>query len=48
MNDVKNFFPIQLADYAVIHNLQDEQGLYWWIKHTLNILPFGMMQSKRK
>ncbi len=26
---------VQLADYAVIHNLQDEQGLYWWIKHTL-------------
>ena len=35
MNVVKNSFPIQLADYAVTHNLQDEQGFFWWIKHTL-------------
>ncbi len=35
MNDVKNSFSIQLADYAVTHHLQNEQCFSWWVKNTL-------------
>ncbi len=35
MIDVKNSFPVQLADYALFHKLQDKAGFSWWIKHTL-------------
>ena len=35
MIDVKNSFPVQLADYAVFNQLQDTTGFSWWVKHTL-------------
>ena len=35
MIDVKNSFPVQLADYALYNKLQDKAGFSWWVKHTL-------------
>jgi hypothetical protein len=35
MGEIKNSFPIQLAQYAVTNNLQDELAFCWWVKHTL-------------
>lgn len=35
MIDVKNLFPVQLADYALFNKLQDKVGFSWWVKHTL-------------
>jgi hypothetical protein len=35
MIDVKNSFPVQLADYALYNELQDKTGFSLWVKHTL-------------
>jgi len=34
--DTKRSFPVQLAQYAIDNNLQDEEAFRWWIKPTLN------------
>ena len=33
--EVKNSFPIHLAEYAIKHELQDEPVFKWWIKDSL-------------
>lgn len=33
--DIKNSYPIQLAEYAVQNNLQNQPAFSWWIKPTL-------------
>ncbi len=33
--DVKNSVPVQLADYTLFNQLQNEPGFSWWINHTL-------------
>jgi hypothetical protein len=33
--DIKNSYPIQLAEYALANNLQNEPAFRWWIKPTL-------------
>jgi hypothetical protein len=33
--DVKNSYPVQLAEYAIQNNLQDERALEWWVTTTL-------------
>jgi hypothetical protein len=33
--DIKNSYPIQLAEYAIRHNLQDEPAFAWWVKTTM-------------
>jgi hypothetical protein len=33
--DVKNSYPILMAEYAKADNLQDEQVFKWWVKHIL-------------
>lgn len=33
--DVKNSYPILMAEYAKADNLQDEQVFKWWVKHVL-------------
>jgi hypothetical protein len=35
LSEIKNSFPVHLAEYAVRHELQDEPAFRWWIKHTL-------------
>lgn len=35
MIEVKNSFPVQLADYALYNQLQNKTGFSWWVKHTL-------------
>ncbi len=35
MIDLKNSFPVQLADYALCYMLQAEAGFSWQVKHTL-------------
>ena len=36
MKDVKTSNPIELAEYAVNHDLQDEPAFSWWVSRTLN------------
>jgi hypothetical protein len=33
--DVKNSYPILMAEYAVVNKLQHEPAFNWWVKHTL-------------
>jgi hypothetical protein len=35
LSEIKNSFPVHLAEYAVRNELQDEPAFRWWIKHTL-------------
>jgi hypothetical protein len=35
MIDVKNSFPVQLAEYASYNQLQDKPGFSWWVKYSL-------------
>jgi hypothetical protein len=35
MTDVKNSFPVHLANYALLHDLHHEREFQWWIKPTL-------------
>ncbi len=35
MNEIKNSFPLHLAEYAVKHCIQDEPAFKWWIKEAL-------------
>ncbi len=36
MNEIKNSFPLHLAEYAVKHSIQDEPDFKWWIKEALH------------
>jgi hypothetical protein len=33
--DIKNSYPLQLAEYAVKHDLQNEPAFAWWVKPAL-------------
>ena len=35
MKDVKDSYPLDLADYAIDHNLDQLPAFKWWIPHTL-------------
>ena len=35
LKDLKNSFPIELAEYAVLNRIQDEPAFAWWIPYTL-------------
>jgi hypothetical protein len=35
MSDVKNSFPVQLAEYVIRNNLQDHPSFSWWVNYTL-------------
>jgi hypothetical protein len=35
MNEIKNSFPLHLAEYAVKHGIQEELAFKWWIKEAL-------------
>ena len=35
LSEIKNSFPVQLAEYAKRNDLQDEPAFCWWLKHTL-------------
>jgi hypothetical protein len=35
LSEIKNSFPVQLAEYAKHNDLQDEPAFRWWLKHTL-------------
>jgi hypothetical protein len=33
--DIKNSYPVQLAEYAIHNNLKHEPAFNWWVDHTL-------------
>ena len=35
LKDVKDSFPVQLAEYAVNNKVEDEPAFAWWVPHTL-------------
>ena len=35
VKDVKESFPVQLAEYAVLNQIADEPAFAWWIKKVL-------------
>ncbi len=35
MADIKNSYPVQLAEYAIQNNLQDAPAFEWWVTTTL-------------
>jgi hypothetical protein len=36
LSDIKNFFPVQLAEYAIHNKLENEPVFWWWIKSTMH------------
>jgi hypothetical protein len=40
MNEIKNSYTIQLLEYVIKKNLQDQLAFKWWVMHTIR-------QSKR-
>ena len=36
MVEIKNSFPLNLAEYAVANNLQDLPDNSWWVRHTMH------------
>ena len=36
MKDLKDSYPVPLADYSVANNLKDEPAFAWWVPYTLN------------
>ena len=35
LKDMKNAYPVQLAEYAVSNKIQDEPAFAWWVPYTL-------------
>ena len=35
LKDVKESFPVQVAEYAVTSRIQDEPAFAWWVPHVL-------------
>ena len=35
MKDIKESYPVPLADYAVSNNIHEEPAFAWWVPHTL-------------
>ena len=35
LKDIKNSFPIELADYAIANNIQDEPSFAWWVPYVV-------------
>ena len=36
LKDLKHSYPVELAEYCIAHNLQDEPAFAWWVPYTLN------------
>jgi hypothetical protein len=34
--DMKNSYPVQLAEYATQRHIAGEAALAWWVQHVLN------------
>jgi hypothetical protein len=35
LKDLKEAYPIQVAEYAIAHNLHDKLAFHWWVPHVL-------------
>ena len=35
LNDLKQFNPFEMAEYAVANEISDEHDFVWWVKETL-------------
>ena len=35
MVEVKEYYPVQLAEYVNLHHLEDESAFDWWVAHAL-------------
>ena len=35
LKDLKNTYPIELAEYAISNRIQDEPAFAWWVPYTL-------------
>ena len=44
--DIKNSFPIHLAEYAVKHELQDELAFKWWVREALKRRKYMLKAAK--
>ena len=36
LKDIKNSYPVQMAEYAVENRILEEPAFAWWTKHVLN------------
>ena len=48
LKDLKNSYPVQLADYAVSNKIDDEPAFAWWVPHTIKKrkIILGRVKSK--
>ena len=37
LNDLKQYNPVELAEYGVVNEISDEPALIWWVKETLRL-----------
>jgi len=35
LKDVKESYPVQLAEYATLHKISDEPAFAWWVPHVI-------------
>jgi hypothetical protein len=48
VKDLKESYPVELANYAVIRGLQDEPAFAWWTPYVLKKLKCTLQEVKSK
>jgi hypothetical protein len=48
MSEIKNSYPLQLAEYDFTNDLQDEPSFKWWVKPTLKQRRLYIKAAKRR
>ena len=48
MKGLKDSYPVLLADYAMVNNIQDEQAFAWWVTLTLKKRTLIIQKIKSK
>jgi hypothetical protein len=48
LKDLKDGMPLALAEYAILHNIDDEPAFSWWVKGTMRKRPSIVKKLKSK
>jgi hypothetical protein len=48
LKDMKNSYPVQVAEYAKANRIDDEPAFAWWIEHTLRKRDRILSKTKTK
>jgi hypothetical protein len=48
LKDMKNSYPVQVAKYAKVNQIDEEPVFAWWIEHTLQKCDHILLKTKTK